>query len=91
MAEAVKDAPPLTDEELDAACSLAGKFTVESARRLVAEVRRLRSDEWLRSAITEITENTAPLQSISGTIEQRLAILRNHRDGAAPSPGGGGR
>lgn len=45
--------------------------------RLVAEVRRLRSDEWLKRAALEIAD--IPLRA-GGS---RLEILRKHRDGKA--------
>jgi hypothetical protein len=43
---------------------------------LVAEVRRLRSDEWLKRAAEEIERAEHPLK-------QMLDILRKHRDGKA--------
>jgi hypothetical protein len=47
-------------------------------RELIAEVRRLRSDEWLEKAIEEATEHfTSDFQPASDL----LAILRKHRDG----------
>jgi hypothetical protein len=49
--------------------------------RLVAEVRRLRSDEWLRAAALEIADKYE-----SGTVSRlasAVTILRKHRDGKA--------
>lgn len=48
------------------------------ALKLVAEVRRLRSDEWLERAAEDITSASSP-----HNVEGLLHILRKHRDGKA--------
>ena len=88
----------LTEEELDIAQELADQGVPESprvTRRLIAEVRRLRSDEWLSKAAEEIATNIDRGRKLSGfTVQPNaafeakmgddvLAILRKHRDGKA--------
>jgi hypothetical protein len=79
----------LTDEDLDAIegavndmapGQIAIALPVDHARRLVAEVRRLRSDEWLVRTAREVSRSVG---GIEGWRNQELieAILRKHREG----------
>lgn len=52
----------------------------EAIERLVAEVRRLRSDEWLRAAV-EAYYGTHADAEIAEQRERLLERLRKHRDG----------
>jgi hypothetical protein len=71
--------PPLTDAELESIAHTGvflGGATI-SADRLVAELRRLRSDEWLNAAAADyIGPDVARMDH--GAL---VAILRKHRDG----------
>jgi hypothetical protein len=74
---------PLTDRQLaimeaDAnAVSMVAPGVVVG--RLIREVRRLRSDEWLQRAVDDI----GALDTLEGHVDmaKALAILRKHRDG----------
>ncbi len=80
-----RELPPLTDDELDA-IARGGLYRLGRgwfARRdyrapLLAEVRRLRSDGWLKRAAEAITDNEVR----DGYVEEVavVAILRKHRD-----------
>ncbi len=79
---------PLTDEELDAIARGGlyrlgrGWFAQRDYRApLLAEVRRLRSDDWLVRAAEKITDSEVR----DGYVEEAavVAILRKHRDGKA--------
>jgi hypothetical protein len=93
---------PLTDEDLAHVETIAGPWTARSPEtqaqaalvlRLVAEVRRLRSDEWLEAAAGEMgyewLEHWAPEKnggkapSVADCTAEALLILRKHRDGKA--------
>lgn len=76
---------PLTDDELAALVERAEHgvwltATPEDVQRLVAEVRRLRSDEWLEHATDEIGEMDTRDHIDTAKV---LALLRKHRDGKA--------
>lgn len=81
---------PLTDEELDHLEREAKRFTApepwegnatETIVRLLAEVRRLRSDEWLERAADEIDGGMDALNETGPSRNEILDILRKHRDG----------
>src|SRR5258708_4084058 len=89
-APASDEPKPLTDEELaevegDAKEALATRdpsgTDPTDTLRLVAEVRRLRADEWLERAAAEYAR--AMGWQFDGPREELLAVLRNHRDGKA--------
>jgi hypothetical protein len=91
------DRPPLTDEDLDALeraandmvpGQVAVTFPVDYARRLMAEVRRLRSDEWLKAAAAAVAVNLAYLedeaaQDPTAAELHVFDILKARRDGDA--------
>lgn len=74
---------PLTDAdlvEMEAHARLTDDGDVAAdVTRLVAEVRRLRSDEWLARGLNEAAGPTFQPAAV-GAI---MAILRKHRDGTA--------
>jgi hypothetical protein len=89
---------PLTDEELDTIEYLAGnqggsvaENRASDIRRLVAEVRRLRSDDWLQRAAKAIVGEFPDIGPSYGGKDEDYAlaeadvaeILRKHRDGKA--------
>lgn len=91
-------AEPLTDEMLsDLEVDLnngPGKYIsavegldIAIARALVAEVRRLRSDEWLERVADDLVRAATRHDIAGGTrylgTAEALAILRKHRDGEA--------
>jgi hypothetical protein len=79
---------PLTDADLDRIealitpdfrCQECG-HPAEDITRLIAEVRRLRGDEWMEKAAEEI----APMihdDLMTDARAEVIAILRKHRDG----------
>lgn len=79
----VECAPPHTGMNASAA-ALGTRIVQERGRNLLdlcAEVRRLRSDEWLSRALKEADDHFAVLDA--GERAEVLAILRKHRDGKA--------
>lgn len=90
-------AEPITDEELDEMEKLnipwADNIGSDEIGKLIAEVRRLRSDEWLEKAAEEAEELSDFKQREDGDSEdpqkpwrvrhraEILEILRKHRDG----------
>ena len=87
MSEAV-ETKPLTDAALKVIegnatdCYDCGSVATD-VERLVAEVRRLRSDEWLEKAAEEISASPYAAIHSSKTEDAIRAILRKHRDGKA--------
>jgi hypothetical protein len=90
--ETVKDAPPLAEEELlDAQAAVidtnepfAEMIETQTVRRMAEELRRLRSDEWLEKAASEIAGAVqAGLMRPGHSFDRAAAILRKHREGKA--------
>lgn len=83
--------PPLTEEDLAVAerdlVEGTGHERQHAGLRLLAEVRRLRSDEWLQRAAEEIAAirlPDVPAELRNSELRARLLpILRKHRDGKA--------
>ena len=76
----------LTDDELDylegRARNDIGRVRPAHVLSLVAEVRRLRSGEWLKAAVAEICMDYCSVEC-ELTLEEGLSLLRKHRDGKA--------
>lgn len=81
---------PLTEHELEGYARDVDDRYAEprevrlAAVALLAEVRRLRSDEWLQHAARELAEKSGEGLTGDGMYaDEALAVLRKHRDGTA--------